>query len=276
MTVSFKLARDFVYSSGTLWERALFGYLFEDRPLAQLHQSWLGYKNPDSGWGHALEHDIRTPDSHPLALEFLLSVLRITGVPAGSILSGTAEWVEQNRCDDGSLKNPASLLDYPHAEWWNNGGQTMPDSIVGNLIQFGFCTRDLADSTRRWVEQNLTLDKIKANEWLFMAYHAHDYFMHVQDFPTLEQHREATIQNIIECAVRAPVKQYSVLFHFACEPEGRIARAVPPAILQRNLDYVEATQWDDGCWSDEHGLAQWYPLVTIYNLLTLKRYGLMR
>src|SRR5690348_14856763 len=73
MTVSLKKARDFVYSTGILWEKALFGYLFENRSLDHLHQCLLCYKNPDNGWGHALEHDIKTPDSNIAALEFLLA-----------------------------------------------------------------------------------------------------------------------------------------------------------------------------------------------------------
>src|SRR4051812_18674376 len=112
MSVNLKNARDFVHSTGTLWERALFATLFQGESAEHLHQSLLGYKNPDGGFGHALEHDIRTPDSHPAALEFLLVILTQTGVPVGHLLDGTAAWVERQRQPDGSLTNPASLLDY--------------------------------------------------------------------------------------------------------------------------------------------------------------------
>ena len=49
MAVSFKNARDFVYSNGVMWERALFGYLFQGMPLERVHQCLLCYKNTD-GW----------------------------------------------------------------------------------------------------------------------------------------------------------------------------------------------------------------------------------
>jgi hypothetical protein len=279
MTISMKKARDFIYSNGTLWERALFAYLFQAGSLERVHQCLLCYRNDDGGWGHALEHDIRTPDSHPLALEYLLSVLRDTGLPPGSLLDGAAAWVEANRKDDGSLINPPSVLDYPHAPWWElgevtaEGGQTAPDSITGNLYKHGKATQSLLESTRLWVGSNLTLEKVQTNDWLFLAYHAFDYFMNVDDFPDLDVYRQATIDNIINCARNAPEKQYYVLFQFAPSPDSPISRAMPPDVLNRNLDYLLSSQRDDGGWNDENGLAQWQPYATILVLLALQRYG---
>ena len=276
MGVSIRKARDFVFGNGALWERALYTYLFEHRTagrLEHLHQCLLCYKNSDYGWGHGLECDIKCPDSNPLQLEFLLQMVRDTGIPVGHILDGTPAWVESNRNPDGSLRNPPTLLDYPHAPWWSGGGQTAPDSITGNLTRLGMCTPSLAESTRRWVQENVTLQKIKANDWLFMAYHAHDYFLNVYDFPNIETYRAATIQTIVALAERAPEKQYYVLFTFATRPDSPVAKAIPPHIIARNLDYLAASQRDDGGWDDENGLLQWQPYATIVTLLALRRFG---
>src|SRR5215813_1859484 len=97
MSVNMKKARDFVYANGMLWERALFATLFQGKSPDHLHQCLLAYKNPDGGFGHALEHDIRCPDSHPAALEFLLLMLSQTGVSVGHLLDGTAAWLERQR-----------------------------------------------------------------------------------------------------------------------------------------------------------------------------------
>ena len=87
-------ARDFVYRNGTLFERALFAWLFDGGSLQRLHQIILCYKNSDNGFGHGLEHDLKAPQSNPLALEYLLGVMKHTDIPPGSVLDGTAEWVE--------------------------------------------------------------------------------------------------------------------------------------------------------------------------------------
>lgn len=274
MAVDLKKARDFVYSSGALWERSIFGFLFEDRALAHVHQALLAHKNPDHGWGHALEHDVRTPDSNPIALEFLLTVLRISGLPAGSLLDKTATWVEANRNPDGTLKPPASFFDYPHAPWWGELGVAPPaDSIVGNLSRLKCSTPSLDETTAQWVINNRTPEKIRANEWLFMAYHFHDYFFGVKDFPDLEIYRAATIQNIADCAAKMPEQQYYVLLQFAPAPDTFVAQAVPDTLINRSLDYVASTQRDDGGWNDEHNLSQWFPWTTITNLLALRNYG---
>lgn len=274
MAINPQKAREFVYNSGTLWERTLFGCLFEDRPLTQLHQALLAHKNPDSGWGHALEHDVRTPDSNPVALEFLLTVLRVTSIPAGNLLDGTASWVEANRNPDGTLKVTSSFFEYPHAPWWDELGVAPPaDSIVGNLARLKLSTPSLEETTRQWAQINLTPEKILANEWLFAAFHAYDYCFGVSDFPDSERCRAATIQNIADCAAKMPDKQHYELLQLAPSPDTLLARALPPALIERSLNYVADTQRDDGGWNDEHNLPRWHPWVTITNLLALRNYG---
>ena len=151
MPVDFAKARDFVYRTGTLLERALFAWLFDDGSLERLHQIIRCYKNHDNGFGHGLEHDLKAPESNPLALEYLLGVMKHTDMPAGSVLDGTADWVESQMNADGSLRNPPTTRDYPLEWWWQDqGGQTMPDSIVGNLIRFDRATPSLVEKTKRW------------------------------------------------------------------------------------------------------------------------------
>ncbi len=276
MAVDMKKARDFVYSNGILWERALYAYQFEDGSVERLRQCWACYKNPDGGFGHALEHDIRCPDSHPLALEYLLGTIQFHQLPVGNVLDGTPRWVEKQREADGSLKNPPATLDYPHAPWWNAGGQTLPTSIVGNLTALGLVTATLAESTRKWVQANVTLDSIRATEWLFMTYHAYDYFMKVADFPDVDSYRQATMETILSLAQKAPDDQIYSFFPFAPTPDSPLAKAAPVGLIDRFLDYLLSTQADDGGWRDQHGLPQWRSPVTINNLVTLRRYGRLK
>jgi hypothetical protein len=273
MSIDLEHARDFVYQHGVLWERALFGHLFEDRPVEAVQRALLAYKNSDNGFGNAMEHDARCPDSHPLALEFLLTVLTRTGIEPGNLLDGTAHWVEMNREEDGALRNPAAFLAYPHAPWWNGGGQKMPDSIVGNLMTLGKATPSLVTSTRQWVQQNLTLEAIRANDWLFMSYHSYDYFFADDDFPAVERYREAVVETILRLAATMPENQTYTLFSFAPTPYSPVALAADEDLIERGLHTLESSQQEDGGWRDQHGLPQWYPWVTISNLLTLRAYG---
>jgi hypothetical protein len=273
--VDFKQARQFIYANGILWERALFAYLFDGASVERVHQCLRVYQNIDGGYGHALEHDIRYPNSHPLAIEYLLRVLQDTKLPIVDLLDEAASWVESVQDENGKLINPTDLHDYPYAPWWSEDGQNEPDSIVGNLIAFGKANDNIIKKTRQWVQNNRTLEHIQAEEWLFLLYHAYDYFMNDDDFPDVESYREATIARILELIKAAPKEQYDTIFIFAPTPDSIIAQSIPE-IIQEALDVIESQQQEDGSWHDQHNLPQWYPKVTINNLLTLQRYGRLK
>lgn len=273
MAVNLDQARDFVYRNGTLFERALFAWLFDDGSVERVQQIALCYKNPDNGYGHGFEHDLLAPQSNPLALEYLLTVLKYTGLPVGTLLDGVSDWVESQMKENGFLKNPPETYNYPLAPWWQeDGGQNQPDAIVGNLIYFGKAKPSLIEKTKTWAKVNLTPDKIRQNKWLFMAYHAVDFCFAVRDDASFDNHRQATIENVIACAEIAPENQYYSLLPFVM-PDSPIATELPTPLLNQYLDYLETAQQDDGSWLDQHDLPQWYPIVTINVLLGLRRYG---
>ncbi len=267
-------ARNFVYQNGTLLERALFAWLFDGGCLERLWRIILCYKNPDGGFGHGLEHDLKAPQSNPLALEYLLGVMKHSGMPAGSILDGAADWVEGQMDERGDLRNPPETRDFPLAPWWQEmGGQTMPDSIVGNLIHFGCATPTLIEKAKNWTLNHYSPENIKENKWLFMAYHTYDFFFAVDDLPNLADFQQATVDNIVACAIAAPENQVDSLFAFAPTPDSMIAGALPDGLLDRFLNLLSDGQQDEGHWLDQHNLPQWYPITTINVLLALKRHG---
>jgi len=274
--ITIENARSFVHAHGVMWERALWDYLFDQGPVERVHQCLSCYKNENGGWAHGLEHDIKSPLSNPLMLEFLLSVIRDTGIPAGTLLDNTPAWLESIQNPDGTLGNPSGLMDYPHAQWWE-GGQNKPDSITGNLIKLNLCPPTVQEKTRNWVLENLTLEKIRSNNWLFMAYHAYDYFFNVDDFPQLEKYQEAIGENIYACALgheaEGEMNKLFPFFQFASGPESTVAKNAPAGLIDRILDHLGSSQREDGGWDDEHGLVYWQPYFSTVVLLALKRFG---
>ncbi|ASS76007.1 hypothetical protein CIG75_14235 [Tumebacillus algifaecis] len=271
--VSIDKTREFVFKHGALWERSLFSYLFDGGSLQHLHHSLLAYKNEDGGFGHGMEHDIKCPDSNPLALEFLLTVVRETGIPAGNLFDNSSAWVERNRAEDGSLKNPPTLHNFPYAPWWSENGQTVPASTVGNLRRLGLSTPVLEESTAKWAAEHLNVEQIANNDWLFMAFQAFDYYLTLEDTADTRPLREATIQNIIKLAEKAPEKSFFTLCHYISDPHSEMTQAVPPALLDRLLTHLSTTQREDGGWNDEHDLLYWQPYMSTLILLTLKNHN---
>jgi hypothetical protein len=277
MAISFKKARDFIYSRGALWERVLFAHLFEGAPLAHVLQCLACYKNPDGGWGHGIEPDIKTPDSHPLAMEFALHIFRVTEINPRNLFNDAPEWLENNRAPDGSLHNPASIKRYPCAEWWQpTSGQSKPASIIGNLIRLGICTPTLAETTGKWAKEHLPLEKIEANDCLMCAYQAYDYYMHVEDFPDVERYRKAAVENVLQLTEEADSCQAYQFFLLAPSPGSEITGTAPKKLVKRMLDGLKVSQQDDGSWHDEHNLPHWYPWTTIVALNALRNYGVWK
>lgn len=272
--VSIEKSRYYVYDKGLMWEKRLFDYLFCDGSMERLHQSLLCYKNDDGGWAHGLEHDLKCPDSNPISLEFLLTVNRDTGMPMGDLLDGTIEWLERNLNADGSFKAPDTLYNYPHA-WWmaKDIDPTIPDSIIGNLGRLGYLTPILEESGRRWTSRNLNTDKILSNDWLFMAYHAFDYYSNIGESEETTGAESAMAANIIKCIERAEENQYHTLFHFIKSPEDKLAKLIPAPYIDKFLDYLQGAQREDGGWNDEHGLVYWQPYITIEILCALRNFG---
>ncbi len=272
MAVDLKAARDFVYQNGSLWERALFAHLFQGGSVERVYDCIRPYKNPDNGFGHGFEPDARCPDSNPIALEFLLSMMTTFGIPAGNLLDGTAAWVESVQNEDGTLRNPASLFDYPLAPWWAGwGGQTAPDSIVGNLGSYGLGSPTLRARTAAWADTHLTETHIAQNDWLFMAYHGFDYYFGiVTDHPERDQ---AVAANIRQCAASAKPEQYYQIFRYVPNPDWNDSIHIPDGVMNRMLDHLETAQQPDGSWHDEHVLPQWYPYTTILVLYGLLKHG---
>lgn len=272
--VSIQKARFFVYDKGLLWEKRLFDYLFCEGSIEKLHESLLCYKNSDGGWANGIEHDIKCPDSNPISLEFLLTVIRDTEIPIGNLLDGTVDWLERNINEDGSFSAPDTLYKYPHA-WWmaKDIDPTIPDSIVGNLKKLGLCTPTIDIYTKKWISKNLNVANILSNKWLFMAYHAFDYYSNVEESKETKKAKKAMMKNILECAENAKEKQYHTLFQFIKSPEDELSKFIPNTIIDKFLDYLYTSQRDDGGWNDEHGLIYWQPYVTIQILCALKNFG---
>ena len=73
-------AEDFIWRNARLLERSLFAHLFGRGSSQAILSALRAYRNLDGGFGHALEPDVRAPDSMPLHTELALRALNAAGV----------------------------------------------------------------------------------------------------------------------------------------------------------------------------------------------------
>lgn len=124
----------FVWSNARLLDRAIFEYFFlggsPDRVLSVLSL----YQNDDGGFGHALEPDLRAPDSQPLFVEFALRTLYDCHICAPDLAYRVCDFLAQHSDLVNGIPTifPSSQL-YPRAPHWNNPSNQQPslDRLIG-------------------------------------------------------------------------------------------------------------------------------------------------
>ncbi|MBN1661512.1 MAG: hypothetical protein JXA93_24175 [Anaerolineae bacterium] len=119
----FARARHFLKTEARALDRALFEFCFEEAPAEAVARALSAYQNPDGGFGHALEPDVRTPDSSALATGIGLQMLKEIACPADHpMVEDAVHYLLDTFNSDGHIWRivPHSANDYPHAPWWHD------------------------------------------------------------------------------------------------------------------------------------------------------------
>jgi hypothetical protein len=125
-------AGEAVLGSARLLERRRFDFLFGDGDPADVVAALLPYRNPDGGFGNALEPDCRAPGSQPVTTMYALSVLDEVGAD-DELLRGACDYLDAIAADDGGAPfvHP-SAAGFAKAPWWQ-----VPDTYAGSLVPTG-------------------------------------------------------------------------------------------------------------------------------------------
>jgi hypothetical protein len=118
---------NFIWENARLLERAIFAYHILDGSPDRILDALRTYQNEDGGFGHALEPDLRAPDSQPLFVEFALRTLYECNLRAPDMANGACEFLSRH-ADLGkgiSLAFP-SFKSYPHPSHMDNPAVEQP------------------------------------------------------------------------------------------------------------------------------------------------------
>lgn len=152
-SASLDRATDFIWRNARLLERAMFAHAFLDSLPDAVAAAVLAYRNADGGFGHAMEPDVRAPDSMPLHCEIALRALCDAGIRDSHIATGVCDFLATLAEPDGRVPLvTAKILDYPRASHWSDpqtgGDSPNPTaSLAGLLIWQGIEHRWLRRAT---------------------------------------------------------------------------------------------------------------------------------
>lgn len=140
MSINIESAEQFVHANARLLDRHRLAVLLHDAPVDRVLDALRAYRNPDGGFGHALEPDVRCPDSQPAATLHALEVLAEVGALDDPMVADAAAWVSTIAEPDGGVPTVlASAAGHPHAPWMtpSPGGGFLTFALAAKLWHAG-------------------------------------------------------------------------------------------------------------------------------------------
>jgi hypothetical protein len=147
MTVDVTAAERFVFENARLLDRQRLDALQHAAPIEPVLASLRAYRNPDGGFGHGLEPDVRGPHSEPVSTLQALELLIELGATDDPMVAAAADWLASIAAGDGSLPMvmPTAAA-YPHAPWMvpSEGGSHLTFMLSAVLLEAGVSSPWLA------------------------------------------------------------------------------------------------------------------------------------
>ena len=260
MTIDIEAAREFIHANGRLIDRHRLATMLDGAPVEHLLTALRAYRNPDGGFGHALEPDVRCPGSQPAATLQALEVLVDAGATDDPMVSDAADWVASVAEPEGGVTTVLpSAAGHPRAPWMepSTGSGFLTYALAGKLWQTG--------SGKQWLD--------RATEWCwdqlegedaadaYTVKFAIDFLDAVPDPPrttaALERLRPAFDPDGCVVVTGGTENEKITPLDFSPRP-GLPSRALfTEKQIEADLDRLEAGQRKDGGWTVE--ILQWSP-----------------
>jgi hypothetical protein len=275
-------AEQFVFANARLLDRHRLAVLLHDAPVTPVLDALRAYRNPDGGFGHALEPDVRGPHSEPASTLAALEVLIEINAPGDPMIADAAAWIERIADPDGGVPfvMPGAAR-YPRAPWMvpSEGGSFLTFALAGALSATG--------ASGQWPS--------RASDWCwdqlehagdihpYMVKFALEFLDHVAD----EQRAGAAIERLRPAladdgtiAVAGGIENERIMPLTLSDRPGRRSRALfTDAQIAADLDRLEREQQDDGgwtfdwlAWSPGQSL-DWRGALTVRALATLRAHS---
>ncbi len=250
MPIDRSAAETFIWSAARLLDRHRYSTLFAGGPAAAVGDALRGYRNPDGGFGHGLEPDLRGPASQPAPTLYALEILHEAGAGDDELARAARDWLARIAAPDGGIPSVLpGFEDYPHAAWFAPEPGSMLTLALAGALHASGVTEDawLARATD-WSWRSIEAADQPRGYWLKFACAFLDA---VPD----EQRARAAIASLaarVDTSAVSPVGgvEGEALrpLDLSPRPDSRSRDLVSQARIEAHLDAVESEQQQDGGW----------------------------
>jgi hypothetical protein len=224
------------------------------------------YRNPDGGFGHALEPDGRTPTSEPIAAEVALHIMDETDVWDTEIVAGILGWLAATApAEGGVLFVHDGMADWPHAPWLvpDAGPKGVDGAPPASDIQTGLMAGTLhkRGAAHRWLDGAdevmwSRIDGLTEGRAEPTPYGMSGMLHFLQYVPDRDRARRAMDRlgplildsGIVTLDPDAEGEVHSPL-NFAPVPDSMARPLFDEATIKAHLDHLAAGQQADGGWT---------------------------
>jgi hypothetical protein len=278
MAIDRAAAENFIWSAARLVDRHRYSLLFHGGPAEPVIDALRGYRNPDGGFGHALEPDLRSPESQPAPTLYALEILNEAGAADGELARAARAWVAQVAAPDGGIPSVLPGFDaYPHAPWFQPEPGSVLTLALAAVSHAGGVTNDeWLDRATGWCWRAIETHEQPGGYWLKFAC----AFLDVAP----DEHRaRAALESLatrVDPTAIAPaggVEGEALRpLDLSPRPGSRSRRLVSDAQVEAHVDLVESEQQPDGGWMFDWRAwspaqtTDWRGIVTIRALTWLR------
>jgi hypothetical protein len=268
-------AEQFLAAHARVLDRRRFERLFAGGEAQPLRDAVAAYRNPDGGFGQALEPDGRCPGSQPPAVALALRVLHEADAWDEDLVAGACDWLEATApAEGGTPFVDPSVEGWPHAPWWQVQ-EGLPPSLVSTGVIAGVL---LARGVEHpWLERSV--------EWLRRVAPAADTPYDLYGALAFAEYEPGLADRLAPAVARAvtldPEAEGEVHgpLGFAPRPDSAARSQFDADTVERHLDELEHGQRADGGWT--FNFPAWLPaqendwrgFVTVDALVTLRANG---
>ncbi len=279
MPVDRAAAETFIWSTARLLDRHRYAMLFQDGPAQPVIAALRAYENPDGGFGHALEPDVRCPSSQPAPTYTALEVLGEAGGDA-DLATAAYAWLAQIAGPDGSF--PAALPGferYPHAPWYTAEPRSMLTLGLAAVCHEAGATGEWLDRATDWCWRSIEAQEQPGGYWLKFALQFLDAVPDEDRAGTAIRELAGRVDPSAVMPIGGVEGEALRPLDLSPRPDSRSRTLATGPHIEAHLDAVENEQQDDGGWMFDWpawSLAQtadWRGIVTIRALTWLRDNG---
>jgi hypothetical protein len=280
MPVDRSAAETFIWKAARLLDRHRYAMLFDDGPTEPVINALRGYQNPDGGFGHALEPDLRSPGSQPGPTLYALEILEEIGMLETEMGRAGRAWFARVAEPDGGVPSALPGFErYPHAPWWTAEPGSMLTFGLAAVLHAGGVEDDWLTSATIWCWQAIEATPLASAYWLKYA------LAFLDAVPDEDRARAAlaSLASTVDPTTIAPAggAEGEALrpLDLSPRPGSRSRTLVSERHIEAHLNAVEVEQRDDGGWMFDWlawspaQTADWRGIVTIRALTWLRDNG---